>query len=98
MRPVIHLVSDLHLEFQPDGGQSLVSKLPEADVLIVAGDLSNTPTLFGALKMLSAKYPHVVFVPGNHDWYSGSSASMAAVADRVRDELPNVHWDFEGWW
>ena len=87
-----HLVSDLHLEFQADGGQSLISKLPDAETIVVAGDLTTSGKLFGALKLLSRKYPRVVYVPGNHDWYGGTAKMIAATKKRVLAELPRVHW------
>lgn len=90
----IHAVSDLHLEFQQDGGMSVVSKLPECDVLILAGDLTSGPHLFGALKMISKRFPdtQILYVPGNHDWYNSHQGFMMLVYNRVCDQLPNVRW------
>lgn len=88
----IHLVSDLHLEFQSDGGQGLVSRLPGADVLVVAGDLTTSDKLKGALSMLSKRYPYVVFVPGNHDWYGGTLQNMRINRDYVDMHMGNVQW------
>ena len=82
-------VSDLHLEFQFDGGGKIVSQLPDADMIVVAGDLSDTKGLPGALKLLARKYEHVVYVPGNHDWYGGRCSTMLAVAEAAPS---NVHW------
>lgn len=85
----VFVISDLHLEFQLDGGMSLVTRLPEADVAIVAGDLTNARSLPGALKMLSRKYADVIFVPGNHEYYGGSREMVLAAKETRPD---NVHW------
>lgn len=82
-------ISDLHLEFYRDGGFEFINRLPEADVLIVAGDLSNANGLRSALKMLSQKYQDVIFVPGNHEYYGGTKLAVDIVRECVPD---NVHW------
>lgn len=85
-------VSDLHFEFHADHGVSFIDELQkQADVLLVAGDLANTDSLGDALAHLSAAFPQVIFVPGNHDWYRGNRAAMRAVRTQSAS-LGNVHW------
>ncbi len=74
----LQVLSDLHLEFHSDGGRQLIEsylKPDNVDVLIVAGDLATCglPTT-GALHSLCKRYKnaHVLFVPGNHDFYHSS--------------------------
>lgn len=60
--------SDLHLEWlQRDfPGERLIDPLPDADALILAGDVANLEELTG----LFADWPVPVFlVPGNHEFY-----------------------------
>jgi len=84
------VVSDLHLEFQPDGGEALISRLADAEVVVVAGDLSVTETLYPALDRLRAKYPHVVFVNGNHELYN----SVPHLLDQLLDAYAAAHPEF----
>lgn len=73
----IQLVSDLHLEFSDINIQNQNS----ADVLILSGDIMiaskvNLPNSeYGIrfrdfLKRVSFQFPHVVYVAGNHEFYS----------------------------
>lgn len=64
----IAIVSDLHVDFYIN----LVKwrKFP-ADVLVIAGDISNSPErTIRLLKEVSPHYEHIVFVDGNHEHYS----------------------------
>lgn len=71
------VVSDVHLEYHPTPNYAELAPLPESDTLIIAGDLGhpydskakwNLHTL-GFLKFLKTKFKHVVYVPGNHEYY-----------------------------
>ena len=66
------VASDLHFEFHRDGGQSFVASLPEADVLLCPGDLSNAAGIWDALLLLLEKYAHVVYTFGNHEYYGSN--------------------------
>lgn len=90
----VQLMSDLHLEFQPDGGRALVNSFDPSgvDVLVVAGDLAPFSTLEAALRMLCERYSsaEVVFVAGNHEYYGSSSRQVDALRRDLR--LPNLRW------
>ncbi len=92
------LVSDLHLDFHADGGAYLLSRLPRADAIVVAGDLalfrnpSGGATLADALRRLCARYPQVICVAGNHDFNYGSPSEVLASRTALRAELPGLHW------
>lgn len=86
-------VSDLHFEFHQDGGDALIADLTkDVDVLVVAGDLTTSPLLFGALEKLAGHFAQVVYVPGNHDWFHTTRNGMDAIRSRVERSLSNVSW------
>jgi DNA repair exonuclease SbcCD nuclease subunit len=73
----IQLVSDLHLEFE----DILIKNTNNADVLILSGDImvaskvNKQESEYGIrfrdfLKRCSFQFPHVVYVAGNHEFYS----------------------------
>lgn len=60
--------SDLHLEMQ---NPVYVDRAPEADVIVCAGDLCHADTLRDHAQWLIERYGlPMVFVPGNHEFYS----------------------------
>jgi len=65
-------VSDLHFEFHADHGKSFIESLPPADIISLAGDISNAEGIVDALKMFGDKYAQIVFVKGNHELYGSS--------------------------
>jgi predicted phosphodiesterase len=69
-------MSDLHLEHMSDYGDKFIKSLsPDGDeVLVLAGDIfSCAPRLQWAttevIEALCKKYKHIVYVPGNHEFY-----------------------------
>lgn len=73
----IHVVSDLHLEFNSHLIPSIDKLIPlEVDtskcILILAGDIGYpwTDTYWNFLKSCSDRYYHVIFTTGNHEYYS----------------------------
>jgi len=93
-------MSDTHLEF---GGRDF--DLPDADVLLLAGDIclaydlleSNCGTLQGSnarkfFKDVSAKYKHVAWVPGNHEYYGSSIKETSDIVNQfiVSENLFNI--------
>lgn len=88
------VASDLHFEFHEDGGRSFVESLDPRgiDAIIVAGDLSDSRGLPDALALLCARFAHVVYVHGNHEFYRASRPSVLAATSRAVAALPNLHW------
>lgn len=94
---VIQLMSDEHLEFLPQGiqgpafGRYVEGLDPEGvDVLVLAGDICLFHQYWKVLPEFCRRYPQVVFVPGNHEFY-GSIPRIAT--DMLRDtaaKLPNL--------
>jgi DNA repair exonuclease SbcCD nuclease subunit len=64
----IDYMSDLHLEKSP-----LRLQKPTSDVLILAGDIYHVSlfdyNISGFFEDISKKYKHVIYVPGNHEYY-----------------------------
>lgn len=60
----IHVLSDLHLEFSP-----FVFEPVDADLCVIAGDVSpHKQDVVALVEEVEKHYP-VVFVPGNHEYY-----------------------------
>lgn len=62
------------------------------DVLVVAGDLTMVAYLEPVLTGLCEKYPQVVFVTGNHEYYRSAREVVHGVLELLCDRLPNLHW------
>lgn len=68
----IRLLSDLHLEFFPFEIPAMADD--DTTVLVLAGDIApivRQELLEGFLKDAGARFRHVCFVPGNHEYYGG---------------------------
>ena len=92
----IQLLSDLHLEFYPDDGKRFVEGLDptHVDVLVLAGDISlvSGNRLRRALEWFCAKYPQVVFILGNHEFYRHGVDGVLEATAEIAEALPNLHW------
>ncbi len=72
---LLHLISDVHVNFYTDKGDSLIENVAStdgADVLIMAGDIADGrfPAQFKKLfEAFSPLYRHVIVVTGNHEYY-----------------------------
>ena len=63
----IQLLSDLHLEF---GGPGIPPLAPEAEIVVLAGDLA--PAKRRAPRLAARAWKdaaHILYVPGNHEYY-----------------------------
>lgn len=65
----IQLASDLHLEFLDHDypGERVISPVPDADVLVLAGDISTGSSAIALFKDWPVP---VIYVAGNHEFYS----------------------------
>lgn len=88
------ILSDLHLEFHDDQGASFLESLDPAgvDVLVLAGDLCTFPLLRFAVGTLCSKYPDVVYVAGNHEYYHSGPGEVHRALTRLRKDLVNFRW------
>lgn len=93
----IQLMSDLHLEMHRDKGKGFIESLDPAgvDVLVLAGDIFSAyrePKAEMALTMFAAKYPNVIYVAGNHEYYGSHVNSVQETIRNIIAKLPNVHF------
>jgi Icc-related predicted phosphoesterase len=88
------VLSDLHFEFHRDGGQSFVESLPEAgvDVVLLAGDIAVGAAIPAALALFCERYPEVVYVHGNHEFYNGNRPDVMRVTEAARRAHSNLHF------
>jgi predicted phosphodiesterase len=85
----IRLLSDVHHEFYTD--KSLYSNKGE-DVLVIAGDLDVGHTrCWSALKSFADQVKHVVYVPGNHEYYHHSMVEFDSYMRRFSANT-NIHF------
>jgi Icc-related predicted phosphoesterase len=92
---IVQLMSDLHLEFHRDGGNAFIKALDPSgvDVLVLAGDIdTERGGLHGALQMFCSKWPQVVFLTGNHEYYNSSPKKVANLVGHLTRKLPNLTW------
>lgn len=79
----LQVVSDLHYEMR------YTRVDPIGDVLVIAGDLAHASQVTSYLTASAQLWKHVVYVPGNHEYYGLSVEAGNALLKR---ELPsNVH-------
>lgn len=75
--------SDLHLEMQ---NPTFVDRAPDADVIVCAGDLCLADELADYAQSLIERYGlPIVFVPGNHEFYS--DRAVRALRTKPSDHL-----------
>lgn len=88
-------LSDLHFEFlNPEQRKAFVRRAPDADVVLLAGDVGvcQGGTLQTALELFCAKYAHVVFIPGNHEYYGSAPHDVDLARRALTSRLKNLHW------
>jgi predicted phosphodiesterase len=90
----IQPVSDLHLEFDPDHGKQFARSLPVlGDVLVLAGDIlpiRRPPHVREMLGWFCDRFPLVVYVPGNHEFYKTSPTAGSELLAASAREFPNL--------
>jgi Icc-related predicted phosphoesterase len=96
MKTRILLLSDLHLEFHKDWGDSFINSLESSgvDVLVLAGDISTVHHgLRQRLTSFCQKFPHVVYVTGNHEYYNNSLGSTHQYLEEACKSIgENFYW------
>lgn len=91
----IQILSDLHFELNHDGGEAFAREVPVAgDVLVLAGDvisLRERAIVLRAFRWFCNRFKHVIFVPGNYEYYGTSPVEAEALLDACAREIPNLH-------
>lgn len=86
------LISDTHGEFEHDGGVNMAKTLPNegVDVLLACGDITTLQHLRYVAEVLCERFPHVLWVTGNHEFYG-------AGRKYVEEELTRLSewWGFD---
>lgn len=85
----VFALSDIHVDY--DANAKWIGALSTADyrddILILAGDVTHKPPLLAwCLNTLSARFRHVLFVPGNHDlWVLGDDDDSKTSLQKFRE-------------
>lgn len=91
----IQVLSDLHFEFERDGGEAFARTVPIAgDVLILGGDLiplREAAAVRRAFHCFCDRFAHVIFVPGNHEYYRTRPADAEALLAACARGISNLH-------
>jgi predicted phosphodiesterase len=90
----IRLLSDLHTEFRlPYKTQSFAQYRGE-DVLVLAGDIASGSTnTMDVIKFFRDQgFPHIVYVPGNHEYYGTGFDEFNAKMENKCMEFDNVYY------
>lgn len=86
----IQIISDAHIEFHQDRGETFVNELQsDADTLVIAGDLATFHS-FWVLKHLCKNYKHVLYVLGNHEYWGSSYEEVWKQLSIVSQDCPNL--------
>lgn len=92
----VGLYSDLHFEFQSDGGKSFVANCnPRGiDLLVLAGDITKMSVGFDkALGLFRRQYDcPIVYVHGNHEFYQSDRATVVRASRDAVSKHPGVYW------
>lgn len=91
----LQIMSDLHLEMHADGGAEFIRHLDPigVDVLVLAGDIAmarHYGDLENVFERLARKYRHILYVPGNHEYYKSSPNHVARNLARLVKDIPEV--------
>jgi hypothetical protein len=87
----VAFASDLHLDF---GDINPEFYDPTADVLVLAGDIIEAKRARLKRKFFkdcSNAYEHVLYVPGNHEYYDDEFPGAEDVIKEAIAEFPNIH-------
>lgn len=91
----LQVASDLHLELHQDGGHSFIESLDPTgvDVLVLAGDILSArfaENVERTFTKLAAKYPRVLYVPGNHEFWKTTPEETMHLLGDILGKIPNV--------
>ena len=91
----IQLVSDLHIEFRNDDFVDPLSIIkPSADVLVLAGDIGSLykyDQLSDFLLRCTYHFKHVLYVPGNHEYYVPAEQGVGVPISELKGRLRRLN-------
>lgn len=83
----VFVVSDLHTDYAENMAwvKCICSTSHQDDILLVAGDVAETyDNFFSTMSLLTRRFKHVFFVPGNHDlWCRKESEDFLDSLDKL---------------
>lgn len=85
------IVSDLHLEFHKDKGKEFISLLPDAEMIILAGDITTHSHFINVFSQFAEKYSKVVHIAGNHEFYDYNTSIPDLLKD-LSNQIPNYYF------
>lgn len=90
----LQIASDIHVEFHADNGKEWARMLPNenCDVLIIAGDLATKSTWGHVLPILTDRFPNVIYVPGNHEYWGHSFSVVNEELKLFAEVTNNFHF------
>lgn len=89
---LIQYVSDVHTEFHSDLGIRWANEIPVmGDVLVLPGDIVTYESAYSVLSILANRFPHVIFVCGNHEYYRSNRGNIHNILAKVHWKFPNFH-------
>lgn len=88
----IQIISDLHTEFVGGVNSYLDFLKSDAEVLVVAGDLSVRQYLERNIIYLCDMFPEVIYVTGNHDYYDSNFQHIDEMMMNLQAKLDNFTW------
>jgi predicted phosphodiesterase len=95
---LIHLASDVHVNFYSDKGAGLVENIKQAggaDILVLAGDIADArvPDQFHYLfSNMTLLYGGIVVIAGNHEYYGTNREQAHSSIQVAADSFHNVHF------
>ncbi len=91
----IQIASDLHLEMRPNYAPDPVTEfrpVPDRDVLVLAGDIGTHTKAWSFIAQELKRSP-VIYVPGNHEYYSWQTHEQTDTAWRSKaKEHADLHY------
>jgi predicted phosphodiesterase len=91
----VQILSDLHFEFDDDGGEPFARAIPVAgEILVLAGDiipLTSAERVNEVLGWFCRRFWRVLYVPGNHEYYGTSPGAANALLGECAAGFPNLH-------
>jgi Icc-related predicted phosphoesterase len=89
----IQYVSDIHLEFTDNRDLVMNNWKSVGDVLVLAGDICSKrkiERLYEFLELIKGHHKHVIYVPGNHEYYGSDLATLKEEQGVIKQISPNV--------
>lgn len=89
----IQFVSDLHLDqLEKIQNENLVK--PNGDILILGGDICHIITInkyIDFFRYLSTNFQYILYIPGNHEFYSNERFSICYLENCLKNFLKNFN-------